>query len=331
MVFKIRQAHVTESVCTHHFFHLSPQFLTTRTVMGKIPSTANMISSLITSPKLGEVVTASQTFTISVQTKGLAAGSFTNATSTYYSAPQNLNGQGQIIGHTHVTVQDLGNSLNPGAVPDPTLFAFFKGINDDGNGNGLLSATVTGGLPPGNYRVCTMTSSSNHQPVLMPVAQRGAQDDCTKFVVGAGGNGGGNTGGNGNAASSKAATSKAAVATSKVAATTKAAGATTKAATAATTTAKAATTSAAAGGNTGAGGVTIKSGSLGGSAPAVTNSGDASRPFSVNGNTFVNSAAAVERSCDIQFNTCADAANSGKLNGKTVNDCTTQKSACGAA
>jgi transcription initiation factor TFIID subunit 15 len=34
-----------------------------------------------------------------------------------------------------------------------------------------------------------MTSSSNHQPVLMPVAQRGAQDDCQKFSVGQG-NGG---------------------------------------------------------------------------------------------------------------------------------------------
>jgi len=33
-----------------------------------------------------------------------------------------------------------------------------------------LSATVGGGLPVGVYRVCTMTSASNHQPVLMPVS-----------------------------------------------------------------------------------------------------------------------------------------------------------------
>ncbi len=65
---------------------------------------------------------------------------------------------------------------------------FFKGINDAGNGKGLLQATVAGGLPAGNYRVCTLTSSSNHQPVIMPVAQRGSQDDCQKFVVS--GNGG---------------------------------------------------------------------------------------------------------------------------------------------
>jgi hypothetical protein len=29
-----------------------------------------------------------------------------------------------------------------------------------------------------------MNSASNHQPVIMPVAQRGAQDDCQKFTVG---------------------------------------------------------------------------------------------------------------------------------------------------
>ncbi|KAK2629797.1 hypothetical protein QTJ16_000617 [Diplocarpon rosae] len=155
-------------------------------VMGKIPSTSNMVSAIITSPKPGEDLPAGKTFTVSVQTKGLAAGSFTNAAATYYSAPQDLDSQGQVIGHTHLTIQDLGNSLQPTTAPDPVSFVFFKGVNDAGDGNGLLSATVTDGLPAGNYRVCSMTSSSNHQPVLMPVAQRGAQDDCQKFTVGAG-------------------------------------------------------------------------------------------------------------------------------------------------
>ncbi|PBP15614.1 ribosomal protein s17 [Diplocarpon rosae] len=155
-------------------------------VMGKIPSTSNMVSAIITSPKPGEDLPAGKSFTVSVQTIGLAAGSFTNAAATYYSAPQDLDSQGQVIGHTHLTIQDLGNSLQPTSAPDPVSFVFFKGVNDAGDGNGLLSATVTDGLPAGNYRVCSMTSSSNHQPVLMPVAQRGAQDDCQKFTVGAG-------------------------------------------------------------------------------------------------------------------------------------------------
>lgn len=163
--------------------------------MGDIPSKANMVSSIITFPETGgDNVAADTTFDIKVQMQNLVAGSFTNAQETYYSAPQALQG-GKIVGHTHVTVQDMGNSMNPTQPLNPSTFAFFKGINDDGNGNGLLSATVTGGLPAGNYRVCTMSSSSNHQPVLMPVAQRGAQDDCTKFVVGAAAGGGNNNGG----------------------------------------------------------------------------------------------------------------------------------------
>jgi hypothetical protein len=151
--------------------------------MGNIPSTNHMISSIIISPGPEQQIQAHKDFTISVQTTGLAAGSFTNADITYYSAPQDLNEDGNIIGHTHVTVQTLGGSLSPSTPPDPTTFVFFKGINDAGNGKGLLSTTVTGGLPKGHYRVCTMTSSSNHQPVLMPIAQRGAQDDCQKFIV----------------------------------------------------------------------------------------------------------------------------------------------------
>ena len=158
--------------------------------MGKIPSTSNMISSIITSPMPGQNIAANKDFTVSVQTTGLTAGSFTNAAATYYSAPQNLASNGQITGHTHVTVQDLGKSLTPTTAPDPTAFVFFKGINDAGNEKGLLTAMVTGGLPAGNYRVCAMTSSSNHQPVLMPVARRGAQDDCQKFTVGAAAAGG---------------------------------------------------------------------------------------------------------------------------------------------
>ena len=43
-------------------------------------------------------------------------------------------------------------------------------------------------------------------------------------------------------------------------------------------------------------------GALGGiSATPITDSGDAKRPFSVKGATFVNLGAAVQRSCDQQF------------------------------
>lgn len=150
--------------------------------MGDIPAKTNMVSSIITFPETGTQIASDTDFTVTVQMNNLVAGSFTDADATYYAGPQFLQ-NGVIVGHTHVTIQDLGKSLNPKVAPDATQFAFFKGINDAGNGKGLLSANVTGGLPAGNYRVCTMASASNHQPVLMPVAQRGTPDDCTKFVV----------------------------------------------------------------------------------------------------------------------------------------------------
>ena len=64
-------------------------------------------------------------------------------------------------------------------------------------------------------------------------------------------------------------------------------------------------------------------GTLGGAAPPITNSGDPARQFEVNGNTFVNFAAAAQRSCDIQQNACSNAANSGK--GGSVAACQTQQ------
>lgn len=123
-----------------------------------------MITAIIVEPELGQQVPADTTFSVRVQTQGLQAGAFTNPTITYYNAPQDLNNNGQIIGHCHITIQDLGGSFNPTTPPDPTTFSFFKGIDDAGNGQGLLEATVDGGLVPGFYRVCTMISSQNHQP-----------------------------------------------------------------------------------------------------------------------------------------------------------------------
>jgi hypothetical protein len=51
-----------------------------------------------------------------------------------------------------------------------------------------------------------MASSSSHQPVLITVAQRGAQGDCQKFNVGNAN--GGNRNGNGNAGNRKAGTDR---------------------------------------------------------------------------------------------------------------------------
>lgn len=152
--------------------------------MGKIPATSNMVSSILISPTPGQKLEANKTFEVKVQTSGLSAGGFTNEDSTYYAAPQDLSSDGLVIGHTHVAIQDLGTSLAPTTPPDPTKFVYFAAVPGSGTGNGLFSTSVTGGLPAGNYRVCSSASAANHQPVIMPVAQRGPQDDCQKFTVG---------------------------------------------------------------------------------------------------------------------------------------------------
>jgi transcription initiation factor TFIID subunit 15 len=139
-------------------------------VMGNIPSQDKMVSTIITFPSPGQDLEENQTFNLSANIINLQAGAFTNAQATYYAAPQDLNSQGEVIGHLHFTVQAM-TSLSPTAALDPKTFAFFKGVNDAGDGKGNLQAVVTGGLPAGIYRVCTMSSAANHQSVLMPVAQ----------------------------------------------------------------------------------------------------------------------------------------------------------------
>ena len=66
-------------------------------------------------------------------------------------------------------------------------------------------------------------------------------------------------------------------------------------------------------------------GALGGiAATPVQDSGNPDRPFQVKGDTFVNIGAALQRSCDQQFNACANAANGGDAT-LSVADCNTQK------
>ncbi|KAJ7459797.1 hypothetical protein FB451DRAFT_1045721 [Mycena latifolia] len=94
-------------------------------------------------------------------------------------------------------------------------------------------------------------------------------------------------------------------------------------ATPATTAASASSTTAAAS----SGNVQTFTGALGGiSAPPVEVGG---KGFIVDGEPFLNSAAALGRSCDVQHNQCANKANSG--GGFSAGDCDTQNNACHAA
>ena len=105
----------------------------------------------------------------------MTAGSFTNPQANYFSAPQTLDENGDIIGHSHIVIEQI-RSLTSTRVTDPTRFAFFKGLNDNAV-NGELTADVTKGLPAGVYRMATINSSANHQPALVAIAQHGSLDD----------------------------------------------------------------------------------------------------------------------------------------------------------
>ena len=146
-------------------------------VMGMVVSKEKQPAIRIQKPKNGDTVEANKNFTFTLLAQNMALGSFTNATGTYFSAPRQLDDNGIYKGHSHCVIQQT-QSLTSTETLDPTKFAFFQGMNAAPESDGTLSITVTGGLPPGTYRVCTITTASNHQQLDGPVAQRGQFDDC---------------------------------------------------------------------------------------------------------------------------------------------------------
>lgn len=165
--------------------------------MGAIPSSDNMPSSKFTNPKNGDTLKENTPFTISMAIQKLQTGAFVNAQENYFSAPQQLNGQGQIIGHSHVVVEQL-TALDQTTPTDPKKFAFFKGLNAAAQG-GVLTADVTAGLPAGVYKLSSINTAANHQPVLVPIAQHGSLDDAVYFTITASGAAAAGAGAAGNA------------------------------------------------------------------------------------------------------------------------------------
>ena len=143
--------------------------------MGVIASTANMPSSKFVNPKNGDKVAANTNFTIQMAIQNLNTGFFTNPNENYFAAPQTVDSNGNINGHSHVVVEAIP-ALDSTTPTDPTKFAFFKGLNDKAQG-GVLSVEVAGGLPAGTYRLASINSAANHQPALVAIAQHGALDD----------------------------------------------------------------------------------------------------------------------------------------------------------
>jgi hypothetical protein len=144
--------------------------------MGVIAATTNMPSSKFVSPVNGQNFAANTAFNIQMAVNHLTTGNFVNANENYYAAPQQIGGNGDIIGHTHFTVQAIP-SFTSTAPLDPNVFAFFKGVNTAAQG-GVVSEAVTAGLPAGAYRLCSINTDANHMPCLVAVAQHGSLDDC---------------------------------------------------------------------------------------------------------------------------------------------------------
>ncbi|KAI0085569.1 hypothetical protein BDY19DRAFT_996693 [Irpex rosettiformis] len=149
--------------------------------MGQIPSVNNLVASKFQFPRNLDIVKSNTAFTISYSIAHLQTGSFTNAQNTYYAAPQQLNAAGDVIGHSHVVIEPQNGVQSTDLVTD-NKFAFFKGVNGAAT-NGILTVDVTQGLPAGTYKLTTINSAANHQPVLMPVAQHRSTEDSVFFVV----------------------------------------------------------------------------------------------------------------------------------------------------
>ncbi|KZV99530.1 hypothetical protein EXIGLDRAFT_762621 [Exidia glandulosa HHB12029] len=171
-------------------------------IMGEIMAKDKMPSAKVLFPPNNAVIEEGTDINFQIKVRSIQTGSFTNAQRTYYSAPQQLNAQGIMIGHQHVTVNEEP-SADATEPLDPQDFVFFKGLNDPAV-NDVLSAVATGGLKAGFYRACTLGSSANHTPIIPPIAQRASGEDCVRFQVVPAGQAGNANAGNANAGNANA-------------------------------------------------------------------------------------------------------------------------------
>jgi hypothetical protein len=156
------------------------------TPMGRIISFDVAPSSKFLFPKNTESsIQPNQAFTIQMKVNNMVLGNFVNAQSNYYAAPQQVNGEGKVIGHTHVVVEPIP-SFDVTEPLEPLNFAFFKGVNGAADADGIVTVSVDKGLAAGFYRLCSINTAANHQPVLLSNAQHGALDDCVYFAIGQG-------------------------------------------------------------------------------------------------------------------------------------------------
>ncbi|PLW19864.1 hypothetical protein PCANC_09243 [Puccinia coronata f. sp. avenae] len=151
--------------------------------MGMIVAPDQMPSCKFRHPHNLSKLKASETFKIILEIKKMVTGRFVNANESYFFAPQQLSKRTkEVIGHAHVVIQAIPD-LKSTSPLDPREFVFFKGIDNPVSEDGTSTVEVPGGLPVGAYRLASILTAANHQPVLAGVARRGTFDDVVYFVV----------------------------------------------------------------------------------------------------------------------------------------------------
>ena len=161
------------------------------TSQGLIPLAENMISTLIIFPENGQSLGGDEGFDIVFETINLISGKSLNLKNQYLALPQTLDPQtGMIEGMQSISIQPLqsqiGNDLAFNA-PDANVFSFYQILNTRSDSGGKTSYTTT--VKPrqiktrGLHRICTLAMSRSGMAAIMPIAQRGAQDDCIRVFI----------------------------------------------------------------------------------------------------------------------------------------------------
>ncbi|KAG9314687.1 hypothetical protein JVU11DRAFT_5493 [Chiua virens] len=138
------------------------------TPMGAIPSASNMPSVKFVAPTNLAVIPVEHHISNYISCQELCDGLVRQPI--------------QKLGHSHIIIEAL-ESLNQTTPTDPTQFAFYLGLDDKADAKGYLYANVTSGLPEGTYKMSTIMTAANHQPLALPVIKRGVSEDTIYFTV----------------------------------------------------------------------------------------------------------------------------------------------------
>ncbi len=111
-------------------------------------------SKFVFPPNLGTVKANTQ-FTIKMAINNLEAGNFVNADQNYYAAPQQINAQGNVVGHTHFVIQAI-DSLESTKTLDPQTFQCLR----------VFRRVRTGSRPSTRQRTTSRSLLLSHSTVL---------------------------------------------------------------------------------------------------------------------------------------------------------------------